>query len=337
MLSAEEFRGTLEVERELALRHGLSMTLAWPRIEAAAGGHSAESLTRLVAEAILDNVRTTDICGLLRGRGASALLRCTGLEEARVVADRIERALAAKGVTVRVSLKSLLHDDFTSNEDGPSDGAGVSPEGQGLKALFVQRPSGLESMVNRLVAACLCVCAAPLAAIAALLIKLDSRGPVIFVQRRVGLGGKEFSCLKFRTMRVGADAQLAALAQQNEMDGPVFKMRDDPRVTRVGRWLRASSIDELPQLVNVLLGEMNLVGPRPPVPKEVRQYKPYERMRLDVMPGMTGLWQVSGRSNVSFSQWVRLDLRYRRRRSWLVDAKLLLLTIPAVLRRDGAW
>lgn len=337
-LEQDAFRRVLEVERELALRHGLGLSLAWPTLESSDGRLTPDKLKQVLVESLFDSIRATDLCGWLEDHGPAVLLRCTGMSEAHVVVERIEQVLAARGVKAKVQVWTV--DDDHEAPTAPVDlvhRSAAKPRPRDLNTLLARQPSLVESVINRLVAAVLCVCVAPVALAAAALIKFGSRGPVLFRQRRVGLGGREFMCLKFRTMVVDAESQLAALKASNEADGPVFKMRADPRVTRVGRWLRMTSMDELPQLLNVVKGDMNLVGPRPPIPAEVSDYRRHERMRLDVMPGITGLWQVSGRSNVSFSQWVRLDLRYRRSRSWLTDAKILVRTLPAVLRRDGAW
>ncbi len=178
---------------------------------------------------------------------------------------------------------------------------------------------------------------APLLGLAALAIRLSSPGPVLFRQLRCGLHGRRFEMLKLRTMVPDAERRLAELLDQNEMQGPVFKLRDDPRVTRVGRILRRTSIDELPQLVNVLRGDMSLVGPRPPVPGEVSLYAISERRRLSMRPGITCTWQVSGRNLIrDFEEWVELDLDYIDNWSLSRDVELLLRTIPAVLRGTGA-
>ncbi len=174
-------------------------------------------------------------------------------------------------------------------------------------------------------------------AIIALLIKLTSPGPVIFEQSRVGRGGKIFTAYKFRTMRVGADEEKAQLAHLNEATGPLFKIRNDPRMTRVGKWLRRTSLDELPQLLNVLHGDMSLVGPRPPLPNEVAQYEEWHKRRLDVAPGVTGLWQVSGRSELTFDEMVMLDLYYIENWSPWLDMWILLKTIPALFTARGAY
>ena len=176
----------------------------------------------------------------------------------------------------------------------------------------------------------------PLLALAALAIRLDSEGPVFFRQRRCGLNGRRFEMLKLRTMCADAESRKVELLHLNEMDGPVFKIKDDPRITRVGRFLRRWSLDELPQLWNVLRGDMSLVGPRPPTPDEVVQYEPTERRRLSMRPGITCLWQVSGRNQICFSEWMKLDLLYIDSWSLVNDVRLLLRTLPAVLLRRGA-
>ncbi|SDT17577.1 Sugar transferase involved in LPS biosynthesis (colanic, teichoic acid) [Paenibacillaceae bacterium GAS479] len=171
-----------------------------------------------------------------------------------------------------------------------------------------------------------------------LLIKLeDPKGSVFFYQTRVGKDGKPFRMYKFRSMVSNAEERLKELMAQNEVQGAMFKMRDDPRITRVGRFIRKTSIDELPQLVNVLQGNMSLVGPRPPLPREVAEYTPYDRQRLEVTPGCTGLWQVSGRSNLSFEQMVELDLRYVRERSISMDLSILLRTVRVLLGSKDAF
>ncbi len=176
----------------------------------------------------------------------------------------------------------------------------------------------------------------PLFAAIAVAIKVDSPGPVLFRQRRVGRSGREFTLYKFRSMRTGAEEDLRHVQHYNEMDGPVFKMRDDPRVTAVGRLLRKLSLDELPQFWNVLRGEMSVVGPRPPIPSEVKAYQRWQRRRLSVKPGITCTWQVSGRNEVDFQRWMELDLHYIDTWSLWGDLKIFLKTIPAVLLGRGA-
>ena len=176
----------------------------------------------------------------------------------------------------------------------------------------------------------------PIMGSAALLVRVGSTGPVIFSQNRAGLGGKPFKIFKFRTMCVDAEAKQAELRKISEQDGPAFKLKNDPRVTRIGKILRKTSIDELPQLLNVLKGDMTLVGPRPLPISESEACEGWHRRRLDVTPGLTCIWQVKGRSQVSFSDWVRMDVAYIRRRTLLNDIRILLATVPAVLLRKGA-
>ncbi len=176
----------------------------------------------------------------------------------------------------------------------------------------------------------------PLLLATAAAIKLTSRGPVFFKQVRVGLRGRYFEMFKFRSMVVDAERLLETLAAKNEQTGPVFKMQCDPRVTRVGRFIRAYSIDELPQLFNILLGHMSIVGPRPPVPREVAQYQPWQRRRLSVRPGLTCLWQVQGRNSIGFDEWMMLDLQYVDQWSLGTDVSLIGRTVPVVVSGRGA-
>lgn len=177
----------------------------------------------------------------------------------------------------------------------------------------------------------------PLGLLTALAIRLDSPGPVIFRQTRVGKWGKLFVCYKFRSMAIDAEARKQALLLANEADGPIFKIQNDPRMTRVGRLIRKASIDELPQLINILKGDMSFVGPRPPLPSEVSLYEYEQRRRLNAVPGLTGLQQVSGRSDLSFERWVELDLQYINEQSLGKDIVILLKTIPTVIFGKGAY
>lgn len=167
----------------------------------------------------------------------------------------------------------------------------------------------------------------PLILIVSILIKLESKGEVIFKQKRVGLNGKEFYMYKFRSMVINAEELKEQLESQNEMSGPMFKIKDDPRITKVGKFIRKTSIDELPQLINVIKGDMSLVGPRPSLPKEVKKFEPWMMERLEVKPGLTCIWQISGRNNIDFEDWMKLDIKYVRERSIKLDIKLILKTV----------
>jgi exopolysaccharide biosynthesis polyprenyl glycosylphosphotransferase len=214
---------------------------------------------------------------------------------------------------------------------------------EGLPLLSVEQPrlEGWRRLVkgglDRVVAAAALFLIAPVLLLIGLAVRLDSSGPVLFRQERVGVNGRSFTMLKFRSMVVDAERQVEALRADNISDGLLFKLRDDPRVTRVGRWLRRLSLDELPQLVNVLTGSMSLVGPRPPLPSEVAAYDSSVRRRLLVKPGLTGLWQVSGRSDLPWDEAVRLDLRYVENWSLALDLLILWRTGRAVLGHSGAY
>jgi len=178
----------------------------------------------------------------------------------------------------------------------------------------------------------------PLFILLAILIKIeDPKGPVFFSQVRVGKNGREFHMYKFRSMVSNAEELLESLLDKNEVSGLMFKIKDDPRITKVGKFIRKTSIDELPQLFNVLKGDMSLVGPRPPLPREVRGYNSYHMKRLEVTPGCTGLWQVSGRNSVGFEEMVELDLEYIRRRGFYYDIKIILKTVWILLRPNSAY
>ena len=213
----------------------------------------------------------------------------------------------------------------------------------GMPLLHVERPvmAGsrrvVKSLVDKVLTLGLILAAFPALLVVGLLVRLDSRGPIFFRQKRVGAQGEEFDMLKFRTMVVDAEARLAELTAQHDGNAVLFKMKDDPRVTRIGKVLRRYSVDELPQLVNVLKGQMSLVGPRPPLPREVAGYEPDAIRRLRVRPGLTGLWQVSGRSDLSWEESLRLDLWYVDNWSLVLDLQILFRTARAVLRGSGAY
>jgi lipopolysaccharide/colanic/teichoic acid biosynthesis glycosyltransferase len=177
----------------------------------------------------------------------------------------------------------------------------------------------------------------PIFPIIAIMIKLDSPGPVFYRQQRVGKGGKLFIFYKFRSMVKGADEERERVQDLNEQDGPIFKIKADPRITAVGGFLRRSSLDEIPQIINVVIGNMSIVGPRPPLPSEVAGYQSWHRRRLEVKPGITCLWQISGRSHIGFNEWMRLDLEYLKNRSFWTDLLIFLKTLPAVIARKGAY
>jgi exopolysaccharide biosynthesis polyprenyl glycosylphosphotransferase len=177
---------------------------------------------------------------------------------------------------------------------------------------------------------------APIFLLVGILIKLESKGPAFFSQERIGKNGCKFKMYKFRSMVVNAEELKEKLQSKNEMSGPMFKMKEDPRITKIGRFIRKTSIDELPQLFNVLKGEMSLVGPRPSLPKEVMKFEDWMMIRLEVKPGLTCYWQVSGRNNIDFVEWMKLDVKYVRERSTLVDIKLILKTFRVLFGDKNA-
>jgi len=279
---------------------------------------------------ILGGIR--NLRDLIRQSGAECIFvaaSALGVEEMGHVA----KAVRLEGVEVRVTatLPQVL-----------SSRLSVQPIG-GVMAISLTpaRLSGSQAIAKRVfdlvVAGLGTLVTTPLWLVVAIAIKVTSPGPVLYRQARVGQRGRPFTMLKFRTMVNGADSMLEALRARNEASGPLFKLRDDPRVTRVGRWLRRWSLDELPQLLNVLRGDMSLVGPRPPLPEEVRQYEEWQFDRLEVRPGITGLWQVSGRSDLSFEEYVRLDLFYIENWSLAYDLYIVAKTLPILLSRRGAY
>jgi exopolysaccharide biosynthesis polyprenyl glycosylphosphotransferase len=247
--------------------------------------------------------------------------------------DEVMKTARLRGIEVRLSanLPSILAARMTIRPFGNFLAVSVKPV----------RLTGLQVAMRRsfdvLVAALAMVVIAPVWLGITLAIKLTSRGPVLYRQVRVGRDGSAFTMFKFRTMVKGAEGMTEGLIDLNHADGPLFKIPDDPRLTRAGKWLRRYSLDELPQLLNVLLGHMSLVGPRPPLPEEVSAYEDWHHERLTVTPGMTGLWQVSGRSDLPFDEYVRLDLFYIENWSVAYDLYILAKTIPVVLSGKGSY
>ncbi len=247
----------------------------------------------------------------------------------------VERAVHTceeQGVEVRISLDILRF--------GPGSMRVADMDGVPMLA-FTRTPSdalalGVKRAFDVVISAAVLVVLSPLFAAIALAIRIDSPGPIFFKQRRIGQSGRVFEVLKFRSMFRDAEGRLEALRAHNEMSGPVFKMANDPRVTKVGRLLRRTSLDEFPQFWNVLKGEMSIVGPRPPIPSEVRQYKRWQRRRLSMKPGITCIWQISGRNDIDFERWMELDLQYIDEWSLWGDIEIFFKTIPAVLSSRGA-
>ncbi len=226
-----------------------------------------------------------------------------------------------------------------SREPSPG-GPGRASAATGVHDLAVRGDAAyriLKRVFDIVVGSLILLLLVPVIPLVALMIWLDSPGPIFFRQPRVGQDGQVFDFYKFRSMYAEADTRVAELADRNEQTGPVFKIRNDPRITPVGQFLRRSSLDEVPQIFNVLKGDMGIVGPRPALPREVAKYQAWHRRRLEVKPGLTCLWQISGRSQIGFDEWMRLDLEYLRTQSLWNDVVILLKTIPAVMARRGAY
>jgi exopolysaccharide biosynthesis polyprenyl glycosylphosphotransferase len=333
---------SLEVMRALGVRRrvvlvgaGESVTRLRSSLEAARGGLGYE-FVGVVAPEPVPGFRLlgsrTELASVLDAVKPDEVILTEADFDERTVLDVVEQA-HRQGVKVRLApdTTELL---LQRGEYVPGQGA----------PLFELRPpvlTGWDWAVKRgfdlVVSALVVVIGLPLWALVALAIKLDSRGPVFFVDRRIGVGEREFGMLKFRTMVAEAPALQAELEPENEAEGALFKIREDPRVTRVGRFLRRFSLDEIPQVGNVLKGEMSLVGPRPLPLRDYRLLEDWHRRRYGVLPGMTGLWQISGRSGLSFDELVRLDFTYIENWSIWLDISIIVKTIPAVIMRRGAY
>lgn len=204
-----------------------------------------------------------------------------------------------------------------------------------IRSRFVYH--SMKRLFDIVAATCGIVILSPLMIIIAVLIKAEDHGPVFYKQVRVGKDGKTFKMYKFRSMFVNADKMLDRLKDQNDVDGPMFKMKDDPRVTKIGHFIRKHSLDELPQFLNVLKGDMSLVGPRPPLPSEVAEYSEYDKQRLFVTPGCTGLWQATERNEVGFNEMVQLDIQYIKRASFIFDLWIIWKTVEIVIKPNGSY
>lgn len=311
--------------------------------------HDWDTLVELV-RLLQRRLRWTDEAGWLDGRRIGVLLPSTPPQGAWTVADDICLAFSSRvplpachvyvypvrAPQAAVAQAAVAHNDKALPQESDDDAVPAETPARAMESLFLNPMPVWKRMIDIAGALAGLTLLSPLYAAAAIAVRLTSPGPVLFMQWRDGLGGKPFAMYKFRSMVIDAERQQETLLSMNEQQGPVFKIRNDPRITPVGRLLRKTSIDELPQLWNVLKGEMSLVGPRPPLHKEVCAYDGWQRHRLDVTPGLTCLWQVSGRSQIPFTEWMRMDLRYIRARSVRRDVALLLRTVPAVLFRRGA-
>ena len=328
---ADQFRRFLERERSRATRTGDRFTVI---AFAARGGFEERrtSLSRLVA-ILRKRLRFTDEVGWLDAEQICALLPGTPAAGAWKLADEVCLEFTDKVMPPACTVYAYPAGNAEAVEPS-ADGPGQPVFA--LDALFAHALPAWKRCLDVVGAVTGLIVLAPVFLAIAAAVKLTSRGPVLFRQLRTGRGGKPFVIYKFRTMFAGAETLRDELRDQNEQDGPAFKIRNDPRVTLLGRLLRKTSLDELPQLWNVLTGDMSLVGPRPLPCAESGGCADWQRRRLDVTPGLTCIWQVRGRSRVTFADWMRMDMEYIRKRSFWQDLKLLLLTVPAVLLRRGA-
>ncbi len=340
------------------------------------GTRRSASPERRLARALLRRIRLTDEVGWFDDLNLCALLTDTPAGGARVFADGVCEEIARKAPPPRYVIytypdHAANHDGpKNGGANGHAHRNGKSNAGSRIQALLGEwanaddsslalpdrdrkagRPEPAVHSLHELLtkpvpfwkraidvlgASVGLILLLPLFAAVALAIKLSSPGPVLFTQKRSGLGGRPFMICKFRTMCVDAEAKKHALRHKSEQDGPAFKLKHDPRVTRIGNILRKTSIDELPQLWNVLKGDMSLVGPRPLPVDESNGCQTWQKRRLDVTPGLTCIWQIEGRSQVTFAEWVRMDVKYMRRLNILHDLSILFKTVPAVLLRRGA-
>jgi lipopolysaccharide/colanic/teichoic acid biosynthesis glycosyltransferase len=333
-----QFHTVLERERARSDRSGEEFSLLVLGVKDWETGR--ETLTQ-VATFLRRRLRITDEAGWMDDRHIGVVLPGTPAWGAWTVADDL-----CLNFPDRVPLPECVvfcyPSHWMTHEADRAGAGGELPRRPGrrrpvkaMETLFVRRlPPGKRGL-DIMGAGIGLLLLTPLFVLVAAAIKLTSPGPVLFSQMRGGWGGKPFRFFKFRTMVVDAEARKRDLMALNEQDGPAFKIKADPRITTIGRWLRATSIDELPQLWNVLKGDMSLVGPRPLPCDESEACRGWERRRLDVTPGLTCIWQVAGRSRVSFDEWVRMDVRYIRTRSPWNDVKLLLATVPAMVLRKG--
>ena len=286
---------------------------------------------------LLRRLRITDTFGFLPGRKIGVLLPDTSAAGAWKVASDICSVYPVGhdrpncDVFVYPDNQSSNRDESKQQESEVVD----EVETTSVESLLAQPIPKWKRTIDVMGAVVGLTISLPVFVVAGAAIKLTSRGPIFYSQLREGMGGRRFRIFKLRTMRLGADFHQSALRVHSEQDGPAFKMRNDPRTTWIGRWLRATSLDELPQFWNVLIGDMSLVGPRPLPIHESLQCAPWQRQRLAVLPGMTCIWQVSGRSRVSFEEWMRMDLRYVRQQSLLFDTSLLISTAPSVIASRG--
>jgi exopolysaccharide biosynthesis polyprenyl glycosylphosphotransferase len=333
--SAEEFRMILEQERARADRIGYEFSLLVFHL-----GNREDQLAtaRGLSRVLKRRVRLSDEVGWWGEEGMAVILSGTPALGAEKFADDIRRKMSAAAPDLTVRVYTYPSQWFPDRQEFPEN-----PSGERIERFFVRRMSILKRGIDIVGSVIGLIIFSPLMLVVAVAIKLTSPGPVIFRQKRMGLLGKDFNFFKFRSMHMNGNSDLhkdytRKFIRKATQDDGIYKIKDDPRVTLVGSLLRKMSLDELPQLINVLKGEMSLVGPRPPIHYECEQYDQWHKRRvLDIKPGITGLWQVKGRSRTTFDEMVRLDLKYAREWSLWLDIKILLLTPLAMFTGRGAY
>ena len=335
LLNADEFQHAAMCERMRVDRNGsvLSvLTISLP------SRRSSARERKLFTAAIAERIRLTDSAGILHDGRFGILLPDTPESGAwKVAADLCEPYVPGND---RPHCEVLVYPDDSQNTgkftlpDSSDSGVPVG-DVPTSDQFFALKPDRWKRLIDIVGSGLGLLVASPFIVVAATLVALTSPGGAFFWQEREGLGGKRFKMVKLRTMRADAEQLKEDLRKHSEQDGPAFKMSNDPRVTWVGKWLRKTSLDELPQLWNVLWGDMSLVGPRPLPTQESLKCEPWQRQRLQVLPGLTCIWQIRGRNIVSFEEWIRMDLRYLRRRSLWYDLKLIAATVPAIVFSKG--
>jgi lipopolysaccharide/colanic/teichoic acid biosynthesis glycosyltransferase len=370
IISRDEFQRLMARERSRADRNSHVFSLVVFRTSEAPVIDAKRA-----AQILRDSRRLTDDVGWVNPPDVGVLLPDTTAAGARSYAEKMHATLGDAGCDVADLLYTYQGNTDESTMWAPAKGPGddgdalgpvqfpnsASLEGTGvagfqlsdletapvgkptsivrandMRDLFLQPLPGWTRAMDLVVSTAMLLALSPVFLTIAIAVRLSSPGPVFFRQLRAGPGGRPFDFYKFRTMVPNAEALKESLRVANEADGPVFKMKDDPRVTRVGRFLRRTSLDELPQLWNVLKGDMSLVGPRPPTMDEIPSYAPWQNRRLELTGGITGIWQTSGRHEIGFTDWMRMDVRYSKHRSLLMDVKLLAKTVVAVVSGRGA-
>jgi lipopolysaccharide/colanic/teichoic acid biosynthesis glycosyltransferase len=334
--SVDDFSRVLETERHRADRTsiGFSLLTFAPRDR-----RSKDATYAALSEILSGRLRLTDCAGWLDDERIGVVFPTTPASGAWIVADEVCEQLSDRVPSPVCTVLCYPSDDFSRELAGVAEENSECSDDkpvEAMEALFMTEVPRWKRALDVIGASAGLICLSPILALAAIAVRCTSSGPIFYSQERSGQGGRRFRIYKFRSMVVDADRLKQHLMAINEQDGPAFKVKNDPRVTKVGKFLRATSIDELPQLCNVLLGDMSLVGPRPLPCDETAGCNQWQRRRLDVPPGLTCIWQVSGRSKVSFDEWIRMDIRYIRSRAIWNDLKLILKTIPAVLLRHGA-